>query len=285
MKKRTFEVEPLTPALGAIVHGLDLRDALDAAPFEALRDALHAHGVVFLRDQPLDDAQHLALARRFGTPTLYPVLEILGGRPPETIEDGPDSPPKADYWHTDVTWLPAPPDYGMLCMQHAPATGGDTLWASTAAAYDALSPVMRGILERLTAHHGVGPEFFDRVEAALGREKADRVRRELRGGAEHPLVVRHPQTGRRAVYFGGSFLQSISGLHPEESRDLIDLLWRHVVRTEWTVRWRWRDYDIALWDERTTLHRALADHFPARRVVRRLTVAAASPPSVWGALD
>jgi taurine dioxygenase len=282
MSAGALALEPLDAPLGAIVHGLDLREPPDAESREWLARALAHHQVVFLRDQALSDEQHLAVARLFGEPSLYPVVGILGGRPPEIIEDGPESPPKADYWHSDVTWQRVPPKLGILSARVVPERGGDTLWASMTAAFEALSPALQRILEGFEAHHDVGPDFFARVESALGREKADRVRKALEGGAVHPLVVRHPETGRAILYFGGTFLESIHGLHPEESAALIAFLWRHVARPEFAVRWQWRVDDLAIWDERCTLHRALADHFPARRVVRRCTVAAESPPSVWG---
>jgi len=283
MSTNDLEVEPLTPALGAIVHGLDLREPLDEEKFDSLRAALLTHQVIFLRDQPLTDEQHLDLARRFGQPSLYPVLEILGQQPPETIEDGPDSPPKADYWHADVTWQPAPPRLAILSTQLIPALGGDTMWASMTAAWDALSEPLQAFLETLDGHHDVADDFFQRVEDALGREKADLVRRELHAGADHPLVIRHPETNRKSLYFGGIFLQSIQGLHPTESRALIDFLWAHVDRPEFVLRWHWKTHDLALWDERCTLHRAIGDHFPARRIVRRCTVVSETQPTAWAA--
>lgn len=275
-----IESTRLAQAIGAELHGVELQQPLDEAAFREIHAALLAHHVLFFRGQYLEDEQHAALARRFGRPTVYPVLQILGGTEPlETIEDDERSGPKADYWHTDITWLAVPPKIGILRAEVIPEVGGDTMWASLHAAWDGLSEAMQGLLEGLTAQHSTGPDFFDRVESALGPEKGALIRSKLRGEARHPLVPRHPETGRRLLYFSGSFFDHIVELSRAESDVLRAFLSQHIDQPEFSVRWKWREGDVAIWDERCTVHRALGDHFPRRRVVRRCTVEAEERPS------
>jgi len=270
----------LSPSLGAEVHGLDLRQPLDDALFERIHRALLEHHVLFLRGQHLEDPHHLALSQRFGTPTVYPVLELLGGTEPlETIEDNEQSGPKADYWHTDIAWLDIPPKVGILRAEVVPAMGGDTMWASLHAAWDALSDRMQSMLDELTAHHRTSAEYFDKVSSALGPEQGAMIRDKLNGAARHPLVTRHPETGRKLLYFTGSFFDSVVELSRAESDHLKAFLAQHVDRPEFAIRWAWQEGDLVIWDERCTLHRALGDHYPSRRVVRRCTVNAETAPA------
>lgn len=269
----------LSPALGAEVHGLDLRQPLDDARFGQLHDALIEHHVLFLRGQHLEDPHHIALGRHFGDLTVYPILKLLGGTEPlETIEDNEQSGPKADYWHTDITWLDVPPKVGILRAEIIPTIGGDTMWASLHAAWDALSNPMQSMLEGLTARHRTSSDYFDKVGTALGPEKTELIRDKLRGDARHPLVARHPETGRKLLYFSGSFFDSVVELSAAESNHLKAFFAQLVDRPEFAVRWTWQAGDVAIWDERCTLHRALGDHYPNRRVVRRCTVDAEAPP-------
>jgi len=270
----------ISPALGAEVHGLNLREPLDDERFTQLHDALIEHHVLFFRRQHIEDSHHSALGKRFGSLTVYPILKLLGGTEPlETIEDNEQTGPKADYWHTDISWLDVPPKVGILRAEVIPDIGGDTMWASLHAAWDALSDRMQSMLEGLTAHHQTSADYFDKVGSALGPENAARIRAELRGSAHHPLVPRHPVTGRKLLYFSGSFFDRVTELSPSESDSLKSFFARHVDRPEFSARWSWQEGDVAIWDERCTLHRALGDHYPRRRVVRRCTVDAEAPPA------
>ena len=274
-----FEVEPLSANIGARIRGVDLRESRSAAQLDALYEALLRYKVLFLRDQTLDDEEHKALGAHFGKLTVYPVIRIAGGdQPLETIVDDENSPPKADHWHTDITFLEVPPKLAFLYAQEMPEAGGDTMWCSLSAAYQALSKPMQDRLRGLSVHHGVGDDYFPKVEAVLGKDVTDRVRKEIEGGADHPLITRHPETGEEVLYFAGSFVRRINDLSDAESRMLIDFLAQHVDQAEFAVRWRWRVGDLAIWDERCTLHRALGDHYPARRRVRRCTVDGDGPP-------
>ena len=273
MVSPTLRAEKIAGPLGAELRGLDLREALGESAFAALEQAILEHHVVVLRDQPLSDAQHLALAARFGKISLYPINAALGDEVAlETIEDSQENRPKADHWHTDVTWIPEPPKLGILCAQEIPAYGGDTLWANLHAAYDALSPLMQKRIEGLSVFHDAGDRFWTGVAVALGAEKTREIRAQVSAGAEHPLVRTHPITGRKALFVAGYFMQHIVGMHEDESRMLLDFLMTHATQPRFQCRWRWKPNDLAIWDERCTLHLALPDHYPQLRRMRRCTV-------------
>jgi taurine dioxygenase len=273
MGEPAIEVRRISGALGAEIHGLDLGKPLADRQFEALHAALLAHKVVFLRDQAIADEQQLALARRLGVPTIYPALRALGvDRPLEFIEDDEQSPPKADGWHTDITWVANPPRYGILHARVIPEYGGDTIWVNLELAYQQLSAVMQRMLEGLVVHHDVDEAFHRSVAQILGPDNVERVRRAIEGGADHPLVIRHPLTGQKLLYAAGYWMKFVRDMSEEESRTLLDFVMRHATQPGFQVRWRWRPDDVAIWDERATLHRALGDHYPQRRLMRRCTV-------------
>ena len=233
---------------------------------------------MFLRDQPVGEERQLEFASGFGKVSVYPVLKLLGiDKPLETIEDSEESPPGADTWHTDVTWIECPPKVAMICALDIPEYGGDTMWANMHAAYDALSEPMRGMLDGLSCVHGLGEDFYSRVESKAGAEIAQRIRDELGAEVEHPLIRRHPETGRPSLFLAGGFLKRIAGMTPEESRALLDFLTAHANQPRFHCRWKWQEGDVAIWDERCTLHHALPDHYPQHRAIRRCTVEGERP--------
>ena len=268
---------PTTGAIGAVVDRVDLRQPLDAAVAQFLRDALHEHSVLFFHDQDLTEDEQLSFASNFGAVGQYPVQKLFGGTAlSSTIEDTADSPPDADGWHTDVTWVAEPPAYAVLNARVIPERGGDTMWASMFAAYDALSPVMQDLCARLTVLHHSGADFHERLSRTAGVEVADRIAAEF-PPVEHPLVRTHPVTGRRALFVSGRFMDQVVGMHRDESDALLTFLARHVENPNFCVRWRWSAGDVAVWDEASTNHRALSDHYPAHRVMRRCTVDGSRP--------
>jgi taurine dioxygenase len=266
-----MEIRRLNGALGAELSGLQL-ETIDDVGFKELHEALLEHQVVFLRDQHLSEDGHRSLAERFGTPSVFPLGRHFGST--ETlshIEDTADSPPDADGWHTDITWIDPPPKIAILCALDIPAYGGDTLWADLYGAWDRLSPTMQSVLEPLRVRHTQGEDFW----AAVGRRMPAEMIGELRAafpGAEHPLMRVHPETGRKALFVAGGFMESIVGMHPDESALLLGWLRTRVEDPNVQVRWSWRPGDVAIWDERCTNHRALSDHFPQHRRMRRCTV-------------
>lgn len=275
MEYRGFELERVGGALGAVVHGLDVARPLDDRSLTELRHALAVHEVLFFRDQPLDGDQQLALARQFGDLSLYPIERLFGADEPghQVIVDDEENPPGVDLWHTDVSWLERPPAIAFLTCLEVPAYGGDTMWASTTAAWDALSDRMKTMLEGLECEHSCHTGFVEIAARKSGiPELADRIRAAY-PVQHHPLVRTHPETGRRSLFLTDrGVLHRIVGLPERESETLLGFLAAHVDEPRFHVRWPWAENQLAIWDERTTLHRGVSDHFPQRRVIRRCTV-------------
>jgi taurine dioxygenase len=267
-------------ALGAVVDGLDLKEPLSDEVFAALRHALAANEVLFFRDQFLDGDQQLALARRFGDVSLYPIEKLFGADEPghQVIVDDEENPPGVDLWHTDVSWLERPPGIALLTALEIPAWGGDTMWASTTMAYEALSPTMRGMLDGLECVHSCHEDFVEIAARKSGiPELADKIRAAY-PALRHPLVRTHPETGKRSLFLTDrGVLHEIEGLPADESEAILDFLDAHVDQPRFHVRWKWSPGELAIWDERTTLHRGVSDHYPQRRVIRRCTVDGEAP--------
>ena len=270
-----IEVDPLLDDFGAVVRGVEFRDP-DAT--RLLADLVHDHGLIFLRDQVMDDAEHIESAGRFGELGVYPLQAAAGAfEPLEFIEDGPDDPPKADGWHSDVSWIEKPPVMAFLSMLEVPERGGDTLWVDTAKAYETLSPTMQAIARGLSVFHDVNEANRQIFLRKWGQPIIDRTREQYGMGTTHPLVRQHPVTGRSSLYLAGYFMRHVVGMTEAESESMLTFLMRHATAAERAVRWRWREHDLAIWDERRTMHRALGDHFPRRRRVRRCTVLGERP--------
>ena len=261
-----MEVVPLTAVIGAEVRGVDAQEPLDDVTVKELRGALLDHGVLFLRGQDLSDEQHVAFAARFGEVNRSPYADGFL----ERLEDGPASKPSADLWHTDMAFLAEPPDFAVLNMRTAPPAGGDTLWASLNEVHDRLSPVLQEIVARLEQDvRRARPMPW----LAAGKDGAVVYRPDPDAeGRNHPLVRIHPETGRRALFLCGQFVSGIVGMHPEESDALLALLRSRIHDPNVQCRWHWETHDLAIWDERCTNHRALSDHWPQHRAIRRCTV-------------
>jgi taurine dioxygenase len=269
-------VRKLNGALGAVVDDVML-ETIDDDGFAGVHDALLQHQVLFFRDQHLSDDGHRALARRFGTPTVYPITKHFGGTESlHVIADSAESPPDADGWHTDITWLPQPPAVAILAALEIPAYGGDTMWADLYGAYERISPPLRDALRGLRVRHTQGSEFWESYTRIAGTEHLEALQREF-PGATHPLVRTHPETGRDALFVSGYFMDSVVGLHPDESEWLLDWVRGRIEDPNLQVRWQWSAGDVAIWDERCTNHRALSDHYPQNRRMRRCTVDGDTP--------
>jgi taurine dioxygenase len=271
-----IEVRPLTAAIGAEISGVDLRAGLPDRERDLIREALLRHLVLFFRGQDLTEGEQLAFAGRFGPPVsagvdptaTEPLLFV-------TLEDTATDPPKADRWHTDVPFVAEPPDIAVLSMRAAPAVGGDTLWASLYAAYERLSPTMQELAGRLELDLDLGSSR----ELVRQMYDEDHFREvvEPAAVARHPLVRVHPETGRRALYLCGEFMRGIAGMRRDESDAVLGFLRSLLDDPNLQCRWRWEDHDVAMWDERCTNHRAVSDHYPHYRRVRRCLVGRGSP--------
>lgn len=259
----------LTANIGAELHGMALHREVDEATVATLRAAVARHHMVVLRDQFLTAEQHAAVAVRLG-PMLASPVQIANGATVvsvSTIEDTAARPPAGFPWHTDVSWTRQPPVLGFLSAVTIPPTGGDTIWASTAALFDSLSPAMQERCERSTVLHEPDATLLASVARHHGADVAARLRRE-HPGVEHPLVHTHPITGRKALYLSPLYAVRIVGPAGADGR-LLQHLHTLLDDPALQVRWQWSEGDFVIWDERSTCHRALTDHFPQRRVMRR----------------
>ena len=269
-----IEATRVARALGALVTGVDLSGELSASEVERLGELLVAHQVLFFRDQPLTPQAQARFAARFGTLHVHPIYPVLPELPEiMLIDTHPGFLPDNDNWHTDVTFSPTPPLAGILAAKRLPATGGDTLWSSSSAAYESLSEPMRGFLDGLTAQHSVAKSFpaerwandpaaKERYERAVAKHPP----------VNHPVIRTHPVSGRKGLFVNEGFTTHINELPPPESQAVLAFLFAHVGRPELTVRWKWRVDDVAFWDNRVTQHYAIADYLPELRTIHRATV-------------
>ncbi len=274
-----FEVERIG-TFGAVIAGLDLRESVGAIPLEELKHALASYEVLFFRDQHLDAEQQLTLARQFGEISLYPIEKFFGSVEPghQVVVDDAENYPGVDMWHTDVTWLERPPVIALLTCLEVPAYGGDTMWASTRAAYEELSPRMRGLVDGLETLHSCHQSFVEIAERKSGIEGlGDRIKAAY-PALTHPLVRTHPESGRRSLFVTDrGVMHHIVDLPTSESEAILDFLAAHVDQPRFQVRWKWEPGQLVIWDERATLHRGVSDHYPQRRVIRRCTVDGEKP--------
>lgn len=269
-----MDIVPLTPVIGAEIRGARLGD-LDDAAFAAIRQALVDHGVVFFRDQPrLGPDTQVAFARRFGELHTHPAAPHLDGHPEVFVihAHAGSRVANGNGWHTDVSCDEEPPLGTMLQLHVLPSTGGDTLFASMTAAYETLSPKMQAFLSGLSARHEsehvYRGRYADRGVDDSGRDYPSAV---------HPVVRTHPDSGRQALYVNPSFTTRIVELAAEESRALLEFLYRHQQRPEFQVRFTWTENAIALWDNRCTQHFALWDYWPEERKGHRVTIRGERP--------
>ena len=284
-----IRVSPMSVHTGAEIEGVDLTRPLDAREVAEIRAALLRWKVVFFRDQHIDHAQHVAFARHFGDPTpghvvfggdaVYPeIYAVTKHRVAVTVVGEPHLKPWTG-WHTDLTAAINPPAASILRGVVVPPYGGDTQWTNLAAACAHLSAPLRGFLEGLRGVH----HFEAERGGGMSREYHELVSRS-HYVSEHPLVRVHPETGEKVLFVSPGFLAAIVGLAPRESEKLLELLWEHVLRPEFTVRFRWAPGSIAFWDNRATAHLAPRDVFATDfdRRFYRVTLGGDVPRGVGG---
>jgi len=264
-------VRPLAGAVGAEIAGLDLSEPLSDASQRAVRQALASFGVVVFRDQVLTPDQHIARARQFGAINVnrffahapgYPEIALVVKEPEQTKNVG-------GGWHTDHSYDEIPALGSMLYAREVPPAGGDTLFTSMYAAYDGLSDGLKQTLAGLRALHSSRHVFGVKRPGMEGRiGNADLATQD----AVHPVVITHPESGRRALYVNPGFTLRFDGWTDEESKPLLDFLYRHAARPEFTCRLRWQAGSLAFWDNRSTWHYALNDYQGERRLMHRITI-------------
>jgi taurine dioxygenase len=273
-----MEVRKIAGALGAEIHGVDLSRELSSGVVSEIRRAWLEHCVIFFRDQPLTPAQFMALAECFGTPVEYPFIKGLPGfsciTPVIKLEHERTN--FGGIWHSDTTYLEAPPMGTFLLAREVPPVGGDTLFANQYLAYETLSEGLRQTLDGLTA-------ISSSAKADVSKSREDRLKTDGRDDAkkeytaEQPVVRTHPETGRRALYVNSGHTARFKGWTEEESAPLLNFIFQHQVRPEFTCRFNWRPGSIALWDNRCAQHNPVNDYHGYRRVMHRITLAGERP--------
>lgn len=273
-----LEIKRIAGALGAEIHGIDLATLPSDVIVAEIRAALLEHLVIFFRDQHLSVAQFLAFARALGKPIDYPLIKGLPDYP-DVIEVTKLEHEKANFggiWHSDTTYLERPPMGSMLLAREIPPAGGDTLFANQYLAYETLSTGLRRMLDGVVAVNSSA-----KADATKTRE--DRVNKDGREDArkeylaEHPAVRTHPETGRKALYVNVAHTVRFKDMTDDESAPLLDYLFRHQTRPEFTCRFQWQVGSLAFWDNRCTQHNPVNDYHGYRRVMHRITLAGEKP--------
>jgi taurine dioxygenase len=273
MTKTRLEVRPLASALGAEIFGVDLAEPLDDAMIRALRAALLEHVVIFFRDQQLAPQQLLALAERFGEVGEYPFVKGLPECPLvlPVIKEPHERSNFGGIWHSDTAYLERPALGTLLYALETPRLGGDTMFANTYLAYEALSEGMQSLLAGLRAVNVAGKPGTLRTREEMRSKRGTSAEVEATS-AVHPVVRTHPQTGRKSLYVNLAHTLRFADMTEEESAPLLDYLFAHQIRPEFTCRFRWRPGSLAFWDNRASLHYPLNDYHGQRRVMHRVTL-------------
>lgn len=278
-----LDIAPVGGAIGAEVRGFRLGADLNEDQTAAILDALYRHKVLFFRDQQhLDDASQEAFAARLGRPVAHPTVPVREGSSYllelDSLHGG-----RASSWHTDVTFVDAYPAASVLRAVVSPASGGDTTWADTTLAYARLPEPLKDLVDNLWALH-TNDYDYAATRSSVDQERLQRHKEVFASTVyetEHPVVRVHPVTGERTLVLG-HFIKKFVGLSTADSQVLLRLLQDHVIRLENTVRWRWREGDVAIWDNRATQHYAVDDYGDQRRVMRRVTIAGDVPVAIDG---
>jgi taurine dioxygenase len=277
-----MQVERVAGALGAYVTDVDLSEPLDAGEIDSLTRALDEHLVVFLPDQDLDLDDLERFTDELGGRDVTPFVKPLDDRPYviRVIKEPDDELNFANAWHTDLSYLPAPPAYTILHAWDVPDAGGDTVWANQQLAFSTLSPGLQDTLIGLRSVHSAGMAYGTGGYLDLTKDKtsmaiepsADAYAQQV-----HPTVTAHPNTGRPALYVNSVYTTGFDGWAGGESHALLSYLHRHAVNENFTCRLRWRPHTLAIWDNRCTQHNALNDYRGVRREMYRTSVKGAPP--------
>jgi len=275
MSATAIEIRPLSGSLGAEIHGIDLARPLDAETFERVERAFLDHLVLFFRDQELTPAQQVAFAARFGPVGRYPLAEAIPEHPDiiAVVKEPGQTTNFGGVWHSDTAYLERPALGSLLYAKEVPASGGDTLFANMYLAYESLSPGLRRLLDGLRAVNSAGKNKETLRGDHLAGGAMSRTAVDARGlRAEHPVVRRHPVTGRKALYVNRAHTVAFKDMTEAESAGLLGYLFEHAAREDFTCRFRWRAGSLALWDNRCTQHYPLNDYPGQRRVMHRATI-------------
>lgn len=271
MQSNSMQIRSAGGAVGAEIIGLDLSEPLVSEARDTIKSTLADRGVVFFRDQTLTPEQHIELARQFGAINVnrffahvdgHPEIALVAKEPEQTRNIG-------GGWHTDHSYDQIPALGSMLYAREVPLTGGDTLFSSMYAAYNALSDGLKQTLSGLQAVHSSRHVFGVVREELKGRYRNPEAAVQ---DAVHPVVITHPESGRKALYVNPGFTLRFDGWTADESKPLLDFLYRHATQPDFGCRFVWRNGSIAFWDNRSTWHYAVNDYQGQRRLMHRITV-------------
>lgn len=276
-----MKINPLAGALGAEVTGIDVRN-LDGRSWEELHRAFLQYSVLAIRDQALAPADLMRIGAKFGEPCHYPFVTGMDGFPFifEVVKEPEEKKNFGGAWHSDTAYLPQPPLATLLHAVECPAYGGDTLFANTAAAYDALSEGMKKLVDSLVGVNSAELKYAGGRTRQHGSIKTMKIHDTESAGeylSEHPVARTHPETGRKALYASRSHTTHFKGMTEEESAPLLKFLFQHQTSPEFTCRVRWAPGTLTVWDNRCTQHNAVNDYHGQRRHMRRITVGAQTP--------
>ncbi|WP_309606427.1 TauD/TfdA family dioxygenase [Phenylobacterium sp.] len=282
-----LNIRRVSGALGAEISGVDLSQDLPDTTIAAIRQALIDHQVIFFRDQALTPQRQTAFGARFGPLNIHPYVTGMADHPAvmEVVKEPQDRINFGGGWHSDMSFLESPAIGSILYAVETPEFGGDTLFASQAAAFEALSPGLRSTLETLNAVHSAAREYSAEGHSARKRKSMTIAEADgLVGEYVHPMVLVHPESGRKALYVNPAFTLRIEGWKTRESMALLSYLFEHCRYEGFTTRFSWAPGSVAFWDNRSVWHFALNDYAGQRRHMRRVTVdpwpaEAASPAS------
>jgi taurine dioxygenase len=271
-------VRPIAGALGAEIEGVDIGKGLDAETVAEVRQALLDHLVVFFHEQEISSDAFMAFASAFGAPAEYPLLPGIEGFPmiTEIAKYEHERNNFGGIWHADTTYLDHPPMGSMLYALEVPPYGGDTMWANQYLAYEALSETMRGILDGLVGVSTSAKADVSKTREDMIRHVGDKAP-SSEHVAEHPAVRTHPETGRKCLFVNVAHTSHFKGMTEAESAPILNYLFQHQVRPEFTCRFRWRKGSLAFWDNRAAQHNPINDYHGFRRVMRRITLAGEAP--------
>ncbi len=273
MSYDSITVTPSTPNVGAEIGNVDLTKPLSNREVEEIHDAILAHGVVFFRGQKFDPESHERFVRYFGEPHVHvggkrTASKAVPGYPALRKQHFDENSPRVsgEVWHSDQTCAEVPPMYSVLYQEVVPPNGGgDTLFLSAAKAYEELSPDIKAYLDGKTATHTAATAF-------------DKTEEDVPMVVEHPIVVEHPENGRKVLFVNRTFTSHINGVSKEESRHMLEFLYQHLERPHWSMRFRWTDHSIAFWDNRAVQHNAIWDYWPHTRTGYRMFVGGTARP-------
>ena len=276
LMNNSFNIKPFAPNLGAVITNVNLSNDINDAELKGIRDAFHKFQVLFFQNQSeISPQNHIKLGRCFGDLHIHPAAPKMKNYP-QIFEINTDKNSKiangAEDFHSDVSCDIEPPLGTMLQLHVLPECGGDTMFANMYMAFEALSNPMQKFLSDLKASHESEHFYRGRYKAESNGESKTEY-----PSAIHPVIRTHPETGKKAIFVNKFFTTRILGLEPQESKFILDFLFSHIEKTEFQIRYRWNKNDMAFWDNRCTLHKAIWDYHPMERKGRRVTIKGTVP--------